>query len=150
MNKYFERLVKKNRVRNIAHQNKRNIILSHQFTVGYFVLVRNDQDKDQNLSYIWMVPSIIKGVKMEHVYNVENTMERKEEKINSGMDGKKISVELMKQIKRSQAKYELNEEVMGISDKHTDGILILLQWIRLTYKNECTSKQIKEIHEDIP
>lgn len=124
MHKSTNEKVSKGRERKIKEHNKKMNIISQRFSLDDFLLIREAQNKGNKLSHRWIGPRRITKIQGELVYEVENMVTGKFESVHSSRirlyrssaEGTEVSKELMAHIEASEAKYEIVDKFIKLSN----------------------------------
>ncbi len=149
---------RKNRARVIALHNKKTNLVTPNFTVGDFVVVRRAQDRGHKLRFKWTEPRRITGVLSDLVYEISGLVEDKIEIFHASrillykpaLDNATVSERTMQHAAHTEAKYEINDELMDIKKKKIGDMFVLTRWVGLPDKCDFTWQSLKELHEDVP
>ena len=123
-----------NRKKQIAHHNRKTNIITPDFSVGDFVLIRCAQDKGHKQSFRWIGPRQIVSVVGDVVYDVKNLVDGKVERVHAarlmkcrpGMECISVSRECLEQFEHLESKYDVIEQLMDIGEA-ADGIFVHIQ-----------------------
>lgn len=93
----------------------------------------------------------------ELIYEVESLVDGKQETVHAArllpyraqLEGAEVSLDLLRHVKHSEAKYEIIEKFIDI-DEGDDGIMILTKWVGLPDKCDFTWQSLRELHKDVP
>ena len=149
--------VTSNRNKQIAHHNRKTNIITPDFSVGDFVLIRRAQDKGHKQSFRWIGPRQIVSVVGDVAYDVKNLVDGKVERVHAarlmmyraGMDCVSVCRKCLEQVEHLESKYEIIEQLMDIGEA-ADGIFVQMQWSGLPDKCHWTWNEIKQLHIDVP
>ena len=111
MHKDVGKRVANARKKQIAHHNKKTNIISHQFNIGDFVLIRTAQDRSHKLSFRWRGPQRISRIIGDAVYEVENLFNGEVDTVHASriilyrddLNGKQPSEKLMRQLQHVES-----------------------------------------------
>lgn len=157
LHKDVHQKVSKNRQRQIAFHNKKTNLVTPNFHVGDFVVVRRQHNKGHKIMFRWVGPRQITLVISDLVYEVTSLTENQYDIIHaarlllyhSDVDNAEVTPDLMRQAEHLEAKYEIIENLNDM-DEGESGILIQVQWMGLLDLCDWTWQPIRELHQDVP
>lgn len=149
--------VAKNRVKQIAQDNKKTNVVTLNFEVWDFILVDRAQHNGHKQSFRWVGARRIVDVVGECALYVEQMLKKIEERIHAARlilfradkDGKDVSHDLMSCAANSEGIYELDEELDDICGSAEDGMHVLVKWAGLLDRKDWTWQDLEELHENI-
>lgn len=124
----------KNRTKKSEKHNQRTNIVGANFEKGDFIHVGRAQEEGYKVYFKWLGPGRVKKVLSELSYEVESLVDRKQETVHAARlmpyqahpEGTKVSVDLLRHVKHSEANYEISEKFID-KDGGNDGIIILTE-----------------------
>ena len=157
MHKDFEQQVTADCAKNINWNIQKPQLVTPNFLVGDCVFVRRARDKGHKQSFRWMEPRPIVQVVGKVVYDVQNILSKKIERVHaarmilyrSDKDGKAVSAKLLPHAEHSERKYELVDELLDISGNDKSGIFIQVKWVGLPEKSDWTWQSLQALYEDV-
>lgn len=157
MHKEVAELVRRNRSKQIKAHNRKTKIITPNFSVGDFVLVRRAQDKGHKLSFKWQGPMRVTKIVSPLVYEVTSITANSSNNVHavrlklyrSDMDGKEVSQELLSHATHTESHYE-NVHALHELKKDKKNMFIRVEWEGLPDLIDHTWEPIERLHEDVP
>ena len=149
--------VRRNRARSIKAHNCKTKIITPNFEVGDFVLVRRAQDKGHKLTFKWQGPKRITKIVSPLVYEVTSLVSNKFENVHAAriilyrndLDGKVVSKELMSHAVHTEAHYEDIHRLRELK-KNGGEFFVRVEWEGLPDEIDHTWESTKNLNEDVP
>jgi len=156
MHKDVSKRTSRNRQKHIDAHNQKTGIISPNFNVGDFVIVRTSVDKGHKLNYKWVGPRRITAVLNELVYEVTKLDGTKPLNIHCSRlliyrenMTNEISEKLRIQADHLETSYDIVDKLLGIK-KMKDGIYLQVEWLGLPDPEDFTWQKLEVLHQDIP
>lgn len=157
MHKNVEERVSRLRSKTILEHNKKTFVVTPNFVLGDFVMVRKPNRKGHKNSFRWTGPRRITGIISSVVYDVSKLFENSTERVHASRlklymkfsEDRDISDNLLAQAQHLETQFDLIDEITNIGEGDT-GILLQVKWQGLPDEQDWTWQDLKELHEDVP
>lgn len=157
MHKNVEERVSRLRSKAILEHNRKTFVISPNFVLGDFVMVRKPNKKGHKNSFRWTGPRRITGVISSVVYNVSKLFENSTDRVHAsrlrlyrkGSGHQNVSSNLLAQAKHLETQFDLIDKIVNIGQGDS-GILLQVKWQGLPDEEDWTWQDVSELYEDVP